>query len=67
MGKQIWRPGNMVYPLPAVMVTSVDSQGKPNIMTAAWTGTICSDLDTQREVQPRTDSEFRRIRDQPDE
>ena len=33
----------MVYPLPAVMVTSVDSQGKPNIMTAAWTGTICSD------------------------
>lgn len=43
MGKQIWRPGNMVYPLPAVMVTSVDSKGKPNIMTAAWTGTICSD------------------------
>jgi flavin reductase (DIM6/NTAB) family NADH-FMN oxidoreductase RutF len=43
MGKQIWRPGNMVYPLPAVMVTSVDGDGKPNIMTAAWTGTVCSD------------------------
>ncbi len=43
MGKQIWRPGNMVYPLPAVMVTSVDGDGKTNIMTAAWTGTVCSD------------------------
>lgn len=33
----------MLYPLPAVMVTSVDSEGKPNVMTAAWTGTVCSD------------------------
>lgn len=43
MAKQQWKPGNMVYPLPAVMVTCGDRQGKKNVMTAAWTGTICSD------------------------
>ena len=43
MAKQLWKPGNMVYPVPAVMVTSVDADGRPNIMTAAWTGTVCSD------------------------
>ncbi len=43
MGKQVWKPGNMVYPLPAVLVSSVDAAGKPNAMTAAWTGTVCSE------------------------
>lgn len=43
MGKQIWRPGNMVYPVPAVMVSTADREGKSNIITVAWTGTICSD------------------------
>lgn len=43
MGKQIWKPGNMVYPVPAVMVSAVDREGKSNIITVAWTGTICSD------------------------
>lgn len=43
MGKQQWKPGNMVYPLPAVMVSCADKQGHRNVMTAAWTGTICSD------------------------
>lgn len=43
MAKQIWKPGNMVYPVPAVMVSSISPDGKPNIMTAAWTGTVCSD------------------------
>ena len=33
----------MLYPCPAVMVTSADKEGRPNIMTAAWAGTICSD------------------------
>ena len=33
----------MLYPCPAVMVTSADMEGRPNIMTAAWAGTICSD------------------------
>lgn len=40
--KQIWKPGTLLYPLPAVLV-SCGSVEKPNAMTAAWTGTICSD------------------------
>ncbi len=43
MAKQVWKPGNMLYPLPVVMVTCQDDDGKPNIITIAWTGTICSD------------------------
>lgn len=43
MGKQIWKPGNMVYPVPAVLVTCADETGKPNVMTAAWAGTVCSE------------------------
>lgn len=43
MAKQQWKPGNMVYPLPAVMVSCGDKEGHQNVMTAAWTGTICSD------------------------
>lgn len=43
MGKINFKPGNMLYPLPVVMVSSADENGKPNIITIAWTGTICSD------------------------
>lgn len=43
MAKQSWKPGNMLYPLPVVMVSCADENGKPNIVTIAWTGTICSD------------------------
>ena len=43
MGRQIWRPGNMLYPLPAVMVSAANREGNSNILTVAWTGTICSD------------------------
>ena len=42
MGKQIWKPGNMLYPLPAVMVSVGDSDGNRNIFTVAWTGTVCT-------------------------
>lgn len=42
MGKQVWKAGNMVYPLPAVMVSTADKFGKSNILTIAWTGTICT-------------------------
>lgn len=42
MGKQYWRPGNMLYPLPAVMVSCKRQGEKPNIITVAWTGTVCS-------------------------
>lgn len=42
MAKQTWKPGNMVYPLPAVMVSVGDREGNTNIITIAWTGTICT-------------------------
>lgn len=42
MGKQTWKPGNMVYPLPAVMVSCADKEGNNNIITVAWTGTVCT-------------------------
>ena len=42
-GRQVWRPGNMLYPLPAVMVSAADKAGNSNILTVAWTGTVCSD------------------------
>lgn len=42
MGKLNWPPGNMLYPLPAVMVSVGDKEGNTNIITIAWTGTICT-------------------------
>ena len=43
MEREFWRGGNMLYPVPAVMVSLADKSGKANIITIAWTGTICSD------------------------
>lgn len=43
MGRVTWKPANLLYPIPAVLVTSIDEAGRPNVMTAAWAGTICSD------------------------
>lgn len=42
MAKVEWKPGNMVYPLPAVMVSCADKEGNSNIITIAWTGTVCT-------------------------
>lgn len=41
--KQTWKAGNMLYPVPAVMVSCARPGEKPNIVTVAWAGTICSD------------------------
>ncbi len=43
MSKIEYKPGNMLYPLPAVMVSCADKEGNDNILTVAWTGTACSD------------------------
>src|SRR5690554_1095792 len=43
MTKAHWKPGTMVYPLPAVMVSCGHSPEEYNIITIAWTGTINSD------------------------
>lgn len=42
MAKQQWKPGNMIYPLPAVLVSVTDGEGNDNIITVAWTGTVCT-------------------------
>ena len=44
MAKQTWKAGNMLYPLPAVMVSVTDGKGQDDIITVAWTGTICTNL-----------------------
>ena len=43
MDKIAWKPGNMLYPVPAVMVSCRDNEGNQNIITVAWAGTVCSD------------------------
>ncbi len=42
MAKEIWQPGNMLYPIPAVMVSCQKEGEKPNIITVAWAGNVCS-------------------------
>ena len=48
MKKATWRPGNMLYPVPAVMVScghyeNPGDEAHCNIITVAWSGTVCSD------------------------
>ena len=43
MEREFWKPGNMLYPVPAVMVSCRRAGERPNILTIAWAGTICSD------------------------
>lgn len=40
MGKEVWKPGTVVYPVPVVMVSCGDTKNTTNIFTAAWTGTV---------------------------
>ena len=42
MAKQMWKPGNLLNPVPAVMVSVADGQGNTNIITVAWAGTVCT-------------------------
>jgi flavin reductase (DIM6/NTAB) family NADH-FMN oxidoreductase RutF len=43
MSKLTWKPGTMIYPLPAVMVSCGADPEEYNILTISWTGTICTD------------------------
>lgn len=43
MAKTDWKPGTMVYPLPALLATCGDTPATWNMLTVAWTGTLCSD------------------------
>ena len=40
MAKQVFKPGNMLNPVPAVMVSVADKEHRPNILTIAWAGTV---------------------------
>lgn len=42
MAKQVWKGGNMLYPLPAVMVSCANEAGERDIVTVAWAGTVCT-------------------------
>ncbi len=43
VAREYWKPSNMLYPVPAVLVCCADENGRANVMTAAWAGTVCSD------------------------
>lgn len=42
MSKLQWKPGNMLYPLPAVLVSCGDKEENYNVLTVAWAGTVCT-------------------------
>lgn len=42
MDKEKFKSGNMLYPLPVVMISCSDGEGNDNIVTVAWAGTVCT-------------------------
>ena len=40
--KLSWKPGTLIYPLPAVLVSCGTTPEEYNLLTIAWTGTICT-------------------------
>jgi len=42
MQKENWKPGTMIYPLPALLVTVGQAPREWNMLTIAWAGTICT-------------------------
>lgn len=42
MSKNIFKGSVVLNPVPVVMVTSRNSEGKDNVFTVAWTGTVCT-------------------------
>ncbi len=43
MAKVVWKPGTLLYPAPAVMVSCGNMDGEKNIVTVAWAGTLCTE------------------------
>lgn len=42
--KQSWKPGNVLSPVPVVLVSCGGTgEFRPNLITIAWTGSVCSD------------------------
>lgn len=46
MKKRSIKPSTFLVPVPAALVTCQDRGGRPNIITVAWTGVVCSDPPT---------------------
>ena len=40
--KQNWKPGTLIYPLPAVMITCGSEPSEYNVLTVSWVGTLCT-------------------------
>lgn len=40
--KQNWKPGTMIYPLPAVLISCGNSPEEYNLITVSWVGTLCT-------------------------
>ena len=40
--KQDWKPGTMIYPLPALLVSCGSTPEDYNLFAVAWAGTICT-------------------------
>lgn len=41
--KESWKPGTLIYPLPAVLVSCGATPDEYNLFTVAWTGTVCTE------------------------
>lgn len=41
--KKDWKPGTMIYPLPAVLISAGADESEYSLLTVSWVGTICSD------------------------
>ena len=42
MAKQDWKPGTLIYPAPAVIVSCGSTAEEYNMLTVSWVGTICT-------------------------
>lgn len=42
-GKVTWKPGTVLSPVPAAMITCQGNEGRANIITVSWAGTVCSE------------------------
>ena len=69
--KQDWKPGTMIYPLPALLVSCGSTEEEYNIITVAWAGTICTNpamcyisVRPERHSYPHSETEYG-IRHQP--
>lgn len=41
-GHLSWKPGTLIYPLPAVLISCGSNEEEYNLLTISWVGTICT-------------------------